>query len=75
MSLSKGHLPQMRRGNQIRDRNYSVAIGGGLVRAFLGKLKITMPAKRSNPKIMGRAGELRKELTPAIELDDERIMA
>jgi very-short-patch-repair endonuclease len=24
-----------------------------------------MPAKRSNPKIMHRAGELRKELTPA----------
>jgi very-short-patch-repair endonuclease len=29
------------------------------------ELKITMPAKRSNPKTMHRAGELRRELTPA----------
>jgi len=30
-----------------------------------------MPAKRSNPKTMHRAGELRKELRLAIVLDDE----
>ena len=45
-------------------QNFHVTFGGG-ARQGGGGYNVGMPAKRSNPKTMHRAGELRKELTLA----------
>jgi very-short-patch-repair endonuclease len=43
---------------------FHVAFGGG-ARRVVGAYNAVMPAKRTNPKTMHRAGELRREPTPA----------
>lgn len=60
-------LPQMRHKNSLCDQNKTVAFGGGAALGAEGGwgYNSTMPAKRSNSKTMHRAGELRKDLTPA----------